>query len=196
MISTQAITAGANSRVITFNQLSASDGLGEWEFGVAGNAEYTIANFSAVRLGYTTRLRTDTAAGFTAVNDAQSATNDSTDFVFSTTGVTTSPNNRSVVIRGTTNTNGNQQLLGATVVKANMHWLRVRARSRSGTPTITIGDSSGGSQYVASVGLTTAWKNLTIALANPIYTAGNSNIWIGSNSTDVVEVEIIGELPL
>lgn len=151
---------------------------------------------SVYPIGYTVRLSTEKAAGFTALNESHHASNDSTDFVSSTDGVTTIPLNRSAIIRGMTNTNGNQLLLGATSAKANMQWLRVRARSRSGTPSITIGNAPGDASYVASVALSTTWKILTIALSGGIYTAGNSNIYIGSNSTDAVEVEIIGELPL
>ena len=93
-------------------------------------------------------------------------------------------------IRGTTNTNGNQQLLGASVLlPAESQILHVRARSRSGTPSITIGTSSGGAEIVASVALSTTWKNLTIALTGGIVSSAD-DIWIGSNSTDVVETDI------
>jgi hypothetical protein len=93
-------------------------------------------------------------------------------------------------IRGTTSTNGNQQLLGASVLlPAESQILHVRARSRSGTPSITIGTSSGGAEIVASVALSTTWKNLTIALTGGIVSSSD-DIWIGSNSTDVVETDI------
>ena len=93
-------------------------------------------------------------------------------------------------IRGTTNTNGNQQLLGASVLlSAESQILHVRARSRSGTPSITIGTASGGAQIVASVALSTTWQNLTIALTGGIVSSAD-DIWIGSNSTDVVETDI------
>jgi len=93
-------------------------------------------------------------------------------------------------IRGTTNTNGNQQLLGASVLlPAESQILHVRARSRSGTPSITVGTSSGGAEIVASVALSTTWKNLTIALTGGIVSSAD-DIWIGSNSTDVVETDI------
>jgi hypothetical protein len=93
-------------------------------------------------------------------------------------------------IRGTTNTNGNQQLLGSSVLlPAESQILYVRARSRSGTPSITVGTSSGGAEIVASVALSTTWKNLTIALTGGIVSSAD-DIWIGSNSTDVVETDI------
>ena len=93
-------------------------------------------------------------------------------------------------IRGTTNTNGNQQLLGSSrLLPAESQILHVRARSRSGTPSITIGTASGGAQIVASVALSTTWQNLTIALTGGIVSSAD-DIWIGSNSTDVVETDI------
>jgi len=93
-------------------------------------------------------------------------------------------------IRGTTSTNGNQQLLGASVLlPAECQITHVRARARSGTPTITIGTASGGAQIVASVALSTTWLNCTIALTGGIVSSAD-DIWIGSNSTDVVETDI------
>jgi hypothetical protein len=92
-------------------------------------------------------------------------------------------------VRGTTNTNGNQKLLAATSIRANYQITRVRARSRSGTPSVTIGTTSGGSEIVSSVSLSTTWQNLTIALTGGIVSSASS-VWIGSNSTDVVETDI------
>jgi hypothetical protein len=93
-------------------------------------------------------------------------------------------------IRGTTSTNGNQQLLGASVLlPAECQITHVRARARSGTPTITIGTASGGAQIVASVALSTTWLNCTIALTGGIVSSAD-DIWVGSNSTDVVEIDI------
>ena len=91
-------------------------------------------------------------------------------------------------IRATTSTNGNQQLLGAQLVGGLSQLLRIRARARSGTPTVTLGTFSGGSNIVASVALSTSWKNLTVALTDGII--GGASIWAGSNSTDVVEWDI------
>lgn len=113
--------------------------------------------------------------------------------VMSTTGVShVIPQNRPHHIRGTTSTNGNQQMWGQVLIPANSQILRVRARAQTNTPTITIGSASGGSQIVASIALSTTWKDLTIALTGGICSADTS-IWIGSNSTDVVEVDITAE---
>lgn len=99
------------------------------------------------------------------------------------------PDYRPAHVRGSTSTNGNQQLAGATILKGPSQVLKIRARSLSGTPTVTMGTSSGGSQLVASVALSTTWKNLTIALTDG-YLSADAALWIGSNSTDVVEIDI------
>lgn len=107
-----------------------------------------------------------------------------------TSGVSwVTPSNAANRIRGTTSTNGNQQLLSGACVPPNFQLIRARARARSGTPTITIGSTSGNNDWVTSVGLTTAWKNLTLAYNDGTGT-GAGSLWIGSNSTDVVEIDV------
>jgi len=93
-------------------------------------------------------------------------------------------------LRTTSNTNGNQQLGGQVVLLANTQIMRCRARARTGTPTITLGTASGGSQVVASVALSTSWKDLTIALTGGMVGASNISLWAGSNSTDVIEWDV------
>jgi len=95
-------------------------------------------------------------------------------------------------LRGTTSTSGNQQLLGGPTLNANTQITRVRARSRSGTPSITLGTASGGSQIVASVALSTTWKDLTIALTGGIISTASS-VWVGSSTADVVEIDLTHE---
>jgi len=85
-----------------------------------------------------------------------------------------------------------QQLGGGTILPANCQITRVRARSISGTPSITLGTSSGGSQIVASTALSTTWKDLTIALTGGINTANNS-LWMTASAANVVEVQLAYE---
>lgn len=85
-----------------------------------------------------------------------------------------------------------QALGGGTVLPANCQILRVRARSLSGTPSITLGTSSGGSQIVASVALSTTWKDLTIALTGGINTSAAS-LWMTASAANVVEVQLAYE---
>jgi hypothetical protein len=85
-----------------------------------------------------------------------------------------------------------QQLGGGTLFPANVQFTRILARARTGTPSITLGTASGGSQLVASVALTTAWQNLTIALAGGVLTTASS-VWLTASAANVVEVQISAE---
>ncbi len=96
-------------------------------------------------------------------------------------------------IRGTTNINGNQQLSATTLIPPNAQITKIRAKASANTPSITLGTSSGGSQLVASVSLSTTWKDLTIALAGGI-NSSTSSIWVGSNSTDTIATHLTYEL--
>ncbi len=85
-----------------------------------------------------------------------------------------------------------QALGGGTVLPANCQIVRVRARSITGTPSITLGTSSGGSQIVASVALSPTWQTLTIALTGGINTAAAS-LWMTASTANVVEVQLAYE---
>ena len=96
-------------------------------------------------------------------------------------------------LRASSSTNGNQQLGGQVVIPGNSQIIRGRARAQSNTPTVTLGTASAGSQVVASVALTTSWKDLTIALTGGMVGSSNISLWAGSNSADVVEWDITWE---
>lgn len=97
------------------------------------------------------------------------------------------PSARPNRIRGTTSTNGTVNLLGTTVFARNSQFLKIRARARTGTPTVSVADAGTSQNIVANVALASTWKDLTIVLAGGIYTAGNMNIAITSNSTDLID---------
>jgi hypothetical protein len=175
---------------------------GTTDFTLIGAANSSVGTeFTATGVG--TGTGTATAIGLLLAPEANAPGNglvwndqsgNGAHIVLPSTGVSWAlPSNGANRIRGTTNTNGNQALLGATtLIPANAQITRVRARSRSGTPSITIGTASGGSQIVSSVALSTTWKDLTIALTGGIVSTAD-DIWIGSNSTDVVETDITWE---
>jgi hypothetical protein len=115
-------------------------------------------------------------------------------YIIPITGVSPSlpPVATTAYIRAKTSTNGNQQLCGAAIIYTGANIVRVRARARTGTPNVTLGNVSGGSQIVASVALSTTWKQLAIAPGGEI--TNTTNIWAASNSTDVIEWDIAYEL--
>ncbi len=86
-----------------------------------------------------------------------------------------------------------QQLGGGTIIPANCQLLRIRARAQSGTPSITLGSSSGGSQYVASVALSTTWKDLTIALTGGIVSSATA-LWMTASTANAVEIHLTYDL--
>lgn len=93
-------------------------------------------------------------------------------------------------VRGSTNTSGNQQLCGGSCLLTSARITSIMAYVASGTPTISIGSGSGGAQIAASQTLATGMN--TITLAGQFSSTGN--VWINSNSTDVIKWTIPWDL--
>jgi len=94
-------------------------------------------------------------------------------------------------VRGVTNTNGNQQLLGQTVLPSNAYVTAVYMVAASGTPTVSVGSASAGTQYINAQALSTSW-------ARPTQTnqfGPSQNVWINSNGTMNVTTVVYYELP-
>lgn len=91
-------------------------------------------------------------------------------------------------ISADTNTNGNQQLLGSSLVDSSTDVIDQIEQTTAGTPTTTIGSASGGSQYKAS-GALTAGINPTTLVTRKL---ASNNLWVNSNSTDTVRTTISG----
>lgn len=153
---------------------------------VSETSTVQIDDVTLEQVGYTSRLRTDTAAGLTAL-DGSSNKND---FLLSTTGVTTSPNGRVQTIRATTNTSGNQQLAGASLIDTTKRW-RIRSWNinSSGTPTVSLGNVSAGAQYLSGSALTATNNEVTLLTRIP----GTANLWCNSSSTATLEHTVILE---
>ena len=112
-----------------------------------------------------------------------------------TSGVTPITQKRDWVIQGSTNTNGNQQLLGASVfvapnVSTKQMLDTIEVSAASGTPTVGVGSASGGAQYVTAAAIATGSNRRT--LVTPV--VGTANVWISSNSTDVLQHTIRGHI--
>lgn len=94
-------------------------------------------------------------------------------------------------VSGTTNTLGNQQIFGAGSVvfdavggNPTCRIARVFARARTGTPSVTLGYTSGGNQYATATTLAVGWK---VVAAGAESIAATTSLWAGSSSADVVE---------
>lgn len=100
-------------------------------------------------------------------------------------------------VGGTTNTLGNQQIFGAGCVvfdavggNPTCRIARVFARARTGTPSVTLGYSSGGNQYATATTLAIGWK---VVAAGAESVAATTSLWAGSSSADVVEWRVMIE---
>lgn len=93
----------------------------------------------------------------------------------------TSPK-KSGTVYGTTDTNGNQLLLGTTSIPANAVITSMVVNSFGTTPDITIGNVSGGTQLFQLGSLSGSAREILAPLNLPISTTGN--VWIASNSSD------------
>lgn len=80
-----------------------------------------------------------------------------------------------------------QKLCGGTTIPALSKILYVLARSQSGTPNYILGTASGGSQVVASVALSTTWKDCTLALTGGIVTSA-ADLWTTVSAANAVEI--------
>jgi hypothetical protein len=96
------------------------------------------------------------------------------------------PTQTSKRILSKTATSGNEQLEGQSIIPTDWQITHVRARCLTGTPNVTLGNVSGGTQIVASVALTSSWQVLTIVA--PITTT--ANLWANANTADEVEWDI------
>lgn len=84
-----------------------------------------------------------------------------------------------------TATNGNEQLQAAAAFDAASRY-RITGwtvTALTGTPTISLGNASAGTQYVSGLALTTGVPT-AVTLATSI--AATANLWCNSNSTDVI----------
>ena len=102
--------------------------------------------------------------------------------ILPTSGVSWSlPSSQQIVIEASTATNGNQQLGGASLIDANKQW-RIQSwtvNCSTGTPTISLGNVSAGTQYNAVAVLAAGNNDITLVTRFP----STANLWVNSNST-------------
>lgn len=170
--------------------IDVTDGSASGNFNIdfQGTGSAVIDNVTVIPLGAVLLPEPDAPGNGLVWNDVSG---NGAHIVLPTSGVSwAKPSNAANRIRGTTSTNGNQKLLGAEVTRAGTNFLRVRARSRTGTPTVKLDNVSGGGDIVAAVALSTAWQELTLLYK---IESLDRNLWVNSNSTDVVEWDIAWE---
>jgi hypothetical protein len=101
------------------------------------------------------------------------------------TGISPITDRTDARIRGTTNTSGNQLLLGAAMLP-DSYLINIRARARTGTPTVKWGAVSAGAEWVAAIALNGNWKELT--MVNPSQNGSSlGNVWVNSTTADIID---------
>lgn len=93
-------------------------------------------------------------------------------------------------IFGDTSTSGNQQLLGGATFSTTTDVVldSIENITLSGTPTITVGSASGGSQYVSSVALSAGINPATLVTRK----VASTSVWVGSDDTTQVRTVVRG----
>jgi hypothetical protein len=90
------------------------------------------------------------------------------------------------VVYATTNTNGNQQMLGTLAIPTNAIIEDIIVNS-TGSATVSIGNASAGTQIVNGASVVSGRQKLTIA--TPFSTTGN--LWVNSNATATLQFTIL-----
>jgi len=172
---TPLITSGVNT--VEFTSLNANS---NWvEFGCGGAGTLTVSSFTFVAIGLLLAPDSNNAgAGLEWLDVSGNRAH----IVLPTSGVTWSlPSSQQIVIEASTSTNGNQQLGGASLIDANKQW-RIQSwtvNCSTGTPTISLGNVSAGTQYNAAAVLAAGNNDITLVTRFP----STANLWVNSNST-------------
>ncbi len=97
---------------------------------------------------------------------------------------------RDWVIQASTNTNGNQQILGGSVFAfVNKNRIASWTINNAGTSkTVSLGNASGGTQYLSGGTAGAGLSDVTLATRFN----GTVNLWVNSNGTDVLQHTIHG----
>jgi hypothetical protein len=90
------------------------------------------------------------------------------------------------VVYATTNTNGNQQMLGTLAIPTNAIIEDIIVNS-TGSATVSVGNASAGTQIVNGASVVSGRQKLT--LATPFSTTGN--LWVNSNATATLQFTIL-----
>jgi len=108
-----------------------------------------------------------------------------------TLGITPVTEKRDWEIQATTNTSGNQQLLAASVFSdATKAVLDDWCMNTAGTPTVTAGSASAGTQYKSS-GALTATRNMITLVTRVL---ASVNLWCGSGDTSSIQHTVRGHM--
>lgn len=148
--------------------------------GTASVSAIDISNVTVTRIGAIVDLDFTVGAG---LQSTDRSTNNLHGTLFG--GVEFTMPKRMAVLYATTNTNGNQQMLGTLAIPTNAIIEDIVVNS-TGTATVSVGNASAGTQIVNGASVVSGRQKLT--LATPFSTTGN--LWVNSNSTATLQFTI------
>ena len=173
------IAAGSNTYNLAATS-AASDATVSFIRGNGGSVvNFTIASFTATPIGALLAPDSNNAgAGLEWLDVSGNRAH----IILPTSGVSWSlPSSQQIVIEASTSTNGNQQLGGASLIDANKQW-RIQSwtvNCSTGTPTISLGNVSAGTQYNAAAVLAAGNNDITLVTRFP----STANLWVNSSTT-------------
>jgi len=146
-----------------------------------GTDTFYLHSFVLTRIGAIVDLDFTVGAGYQATDRSTNALHGT---LFA--GVEFTQPKRVAVLYATTNTNGNQQMLGTLAIPTNAIIEDIICNS-SGSATVSVGNASAGTQIVNGASVVSGRQKLT--LATPFSTTGN--LWVNSNSTATLQFTIL-----
>jgi len=149
--------------------------------GSAALSEIYIDDVEITRIGAIVDLDFTVGTGYQATDRS---TNSLHGTLFN--GVSFTDTKKVAVVYATTNTNGNQQMLGTLAIPTNAIIEDIIVNS-TGSATVSVGNASAGTQIVNGASVVSGRQKLT--LATPFSTTGN--LWVNSNTTDTLQFTIL-----
>jgi hypothetical protein len=149
--------------------------------GSAALSEIYVDDVEVTRIGAIVDLDFTVGTGYQATDRSTNALHGT---LFN--GVEFTQPKQVAVLYATTNTNGNQQMLGTLAIPTNAIIEDIIVNS-TGSATVSIGNVSAGTQIVNGASVVSGRQKLT--LATPFSTTGN--LWVNSNSTATLQFTIL-----
>ena len=147
-----------------------------------GTDVFYIRAVTATRIGAIVDLDFTVGTGYQATDRSTNALHGT---LFN--GVEFTQPKRVAVLYATTNTNGNQQMLGGTLAIPTNAIIEDIIVNSTGSATVSVGNASAGTQIVNGASVVSGRQKLT--LATPFSTTGN--LWVNSSSTATLQFTIL-----
>jgi hypothetical protein len=154
---------------------------GTTRIALAAAGTFRIDNVFFERIGAIVDLDFTVGAGYQATDRSTNALHGT---LFN--GVEFTVPKKVAVVYATTNTNGNQQMLGTLAIPTNAIIEDIIVNS-TGSATVSVGNASAGTQIVNGASVVSGRQKLTIA--TPFSTTGN--LWVNSNATATLQFTIL-----